>query len=90
MRDISWLEGQKAVAVPTFLVGEKWDSVTETGPPANNAMPNRGYRRWGRGTAVHKVRSSVVLSSELWFAYQKLHLEIAIGKIRLLPLAASL
>jgi hypothetical protein len=32
----------------------KGDSVTETGPPANNAMPNRGYRRWGSGTAVHK------------------------------------
>ena len=26
--------------------------MTERGPPANNAMSNRGYRRWGSGTAV--------------------------------------
>jgi hypothetical protein len=45
--------------------------VTERGPPANNAMPNRGYRRWRSGTAVHKGQISVVLSSEAWLACPK-------------------
>ena len=81
--------GAKGCGGANFLGGGEGDSVTERGPPANNAMPNRGYRRWRSRTAVHKGQISVVLSSEAWLACQKLHMAIIIGQIRLLPLAAS-